>query len=178
MIPSLVGLGALAVAALPIGAILDLLAADTRRTREAAAWAAHIAEMWSAPEREDLAGPEPLPVRPAATDLDDEPPCAPVDLDVADRLLAGLRRQVDAPPYPWRLPLEPELAWLYARGKRRPEGDDTQEFWLITAPLAAEWRCDSCATGRDGEPLHVSCAGCGCACGTTGHIGHKLEAVA
>jgi hypothetical protein len=40
---------------------------------------------------------------------------------------------------------------------------DTQEY-VGLAELIETWTCDSCSTGRDGEPLHVSCHGCACSC--------------
>lgn len=37
--------------------------------------------------------------------------------------------------------------------------------WTVDERVAlAEWRCGSCAPGRDGELLHVSCPGCPCPC--------------
>lgn len=33
---------------------------------------------------------------------------------------------------------------------------------LLNGP---DWKCESCTTGRDGEPPHTSCVGCSCRCG-------------
>jgi len=60
--------------------------------------------------------------------------------------------------------------------RRRALEEPTQAFERIIAHSwsadelqtdAADWRCTSCQTGRDGERTHQSCAGCSCPCSLT-----------